>query len=68
MFMDKERIKGTAQKAAGAVKEAAGKVTGNTKLEYEGKADKVEGEVRNVAGKAKDAVRDAVKDAENRKN
>ncbi len=66
--MDKERIKGTGQKIKGNIKEAAGKMTGDKSLEIEGKADKFEGEVRNVVGKAKDAVRDAVKDAEHRKN
>ena len=35
--MDKDRIKGSAQQAKGAVKEVAGKITGDTKLEAEGK-------------------------------
>ncbi len=41
--MDKEHIKGAVDEIKGAVKEAAGKLTGNDKLEAEGKADKVEG-------------------------
>ena len=36
--MDKDRVKGSAQQAKGAVKEAAGKVTGDAKLQAEGKA------------------------------
>ena len=44
----------------GAVKDAAGKVTGDTKLQAEGKADKAAGKVQNAAGGAKDAARDAV--------
>ena len=36
--MDKDRIKGSAQQAKGKVKEVAGKVTGDAKLESEGKA------------------------------
>jgi uncharacterized protein YjbJ (UPF0337 family) len=31
--MDKEHVKGVAEKAKGAVKEAAGKVSGNKKLQ-----------------------------------
>jgi len=38
--MDKERVKRSAQQAKGAVKEAAGKITGDAKLQAEGKADK----------------------------
>ena len=35
--------KGTAEKAKGAIKDAAGKVTGDKKLESEGKLDKAKG-------------------------
>ena len=59
--MDKERIKGAAQKAGGAIKEAAGKATGDAKLQSEGKADKVAGAARNAVGGAKDAVREALR-------
>ena len=38
--MDKDRIQGAAQQAKGSVKEVAGKVTGDAKLESEGKVDK----------------------------
>lgn len=58
--MDKDRIAGAAKQAKGAVKEVAGKVLGDAKLEAEGKGDKVEGKVQNAVGGAKDAVRDAV--------
>ena len=61
--MDKEHIKSAADKAAGTVKEAAGKVTGNQKLEAEGKFDKAKGEVREVVGDAKDAARKAADEA-----
>jgi len=57
--MDTDRIKGAAQQAKGAVKDTAGKMTGDTKLQAEGKADKAAGKVQNTAGGAKDAVRDA---------
>jgi len=55
--MDKDRIKGSAEQAKGAVKETAGKIFGDKKLETEGKADKVTGKVQNAVGRLKDAVR-----------
>ena len=55
--MDKDRIKGAAQQAKGAVKETAGKLTGDAKLESEGKADKVAGKVQNAVGGIKDTLR-----------
>jgi uncharacterized protein YjbJ (UPF0337 family) len=55
--MDKDRIKGSAQQAKGTVKEIAGKVTGDAKLESEGKADKVAGKVQNAIGGLKDTLR-----------
>ena len=57
--MDKERIKGSAQQAEGAVKETAGKIIGDHKLIVEGQMDKAEGKVRNAVGGLKDAIRDA---------
>ena len=59
--MDKDRIEGVLKQGAGAVKEGFGKVTGDTKIEAEGAAEKAEGKVQNSVGGAKDAVRDAVK-------
>jgi uncharacterized protein YjbJ (UPF0337 family) len=58
--MDKDRIAGAVKTAKGSIKEAAGKVIGDGKLEAEGKADKVSGKVQNAVGGAKDAARDAV--------
>ncbi len=57
--MDKEHLKSAADKASGAVKEAAGKVTGDKRLEAEGKVDKVKGDARQFLGDAKDAARKA---------
>ena len=62
--MDKEHVKGAADKVKGAVKDAVGHVTGNDKLQAEGKADKTAGAARESAGDVKDAgskVVDAVK-------
>ncbi|MBL6853582.1 MAG: CsbD family protein [Alphaproteobacteria bacterium] len=60
--MDKDRINGAANQAKGAVKEAAGKITGDTKLQAEGKADKIKGKAQNAIGGVKDAARDALRD------
>jgi uncharacterized protein YjbJ (UPF0337 family) len=46
--MDKDRIEGSAKQTKGAVKEAAGKVVGDKKLETDGKADKAAGKVQNA--------------------
>jgi uncharacterized protein YjbJ (UPF0337 family) len=58
--MDKDRVAGSANQAKGAVKEAVGKMTGDTKLKAEGAADKAKGKIQNAIGGAKDALRDAV--------
>ena len=59
--MDKDRISGAGDKAKGAVKDAVGKMTGDTRLQAEGKADKAKGAVKNAVGGAKDALRDAAR-------
>jgi uncharacterized protein YjbJ (UPF0337 family) len=55
--MDKDRIEGSAEQAKGKVKEVAGKVFGDSKLEAEGKADKTAGKIQNAVGGLKDTVR-----------
>jgi uncharacterized protein YjbJ (UPF0337 family) len=55
--MDRDRIKGSAEQAKGAVKEVAGKTLGDKKLETEGKTDKAVGKLQNAVGGLKDAVR-----------
>jgi len=60
--MDNDRIKGMGDQAKGAVKDAAGKLTGDSKLQAEGKADKLKGKVENAVGGAKDAIREAADD------
>ena len=59
--MDKDRSAGIGHQVKGSVKEAAGKLTGDKKLEAEGKGEKVGGKVQNAVGGAKDSVRDATK-------
>ncbi len=58
-MVDENRVQGAFDKAKGAIKEGAGKLTGDTKLEAEGKADKAGGKVESAVGGAKDTVRDA---------
>ncbi len=58
--MDKDRVQGIGQQIKGAVKDAFGKVTGDSKTQAEGKADKAGGKVQNTVGGVKDSVRDAV--------
>jgi uncharacterized protein YjbJ (UPF0337 family) len=61
MMMDREHVKGAADKVKGAMKDTAGKMMGDKKLESEGKFDKAKGTAHNVAGDMKDAARDASK-------
>jgi uncharacterized protein YjbJ (UPF0337 family) len=59
--MDREHVRGTADKAKGTIKETAGKVSGDKELESEGKVDKAKGDLHNAAGNVKDAARDLSK-------
>ncbi len=61
--MDKEHVKGAADKAKGAVKDAAYDAAfhvggeDDKKLQAEGKMDKAKGSAREALGDAKDAVK-----------
>lgn len=57
-MVDENRVKGAFDQAKGAIKDAAGKVLGDDKLQAEGKADKAAGKAESAVGGAKDAVRD----------
>ncbi len=58
--MDKDRVSGAVDQAKGAIKDTVGKMTGDTKMQAEGKADKAAGKVENTVGGAKDSARDAL--------
>ncbi|RDV05492.1 CsbD family protein [Undibacter mobilis] len=58
--MNKDRIEGSMTQAKGKVKEVAGKVTGDAKLETEGHADQVKGKIQNAVGGAKDKLKEAL--------
>jgi len=57
--MDREHVKGAVDKAKGAIKDAASKVTDDKELQAKGKADKAKGQMHDAAGDVKDAVRKA---------
>ena len=57
MPVDDDRVEGSAKNIKGSIKEAAGKLVGDTKLETEGKMDKAEGKVQNTVGGMKDSLR-----------
>ena len=58
-IVDKEHVKGAADKAKGAVKETVGKMTGDKEMQAEGKFDKAKGAAHKAAGDIKDAARQA---------
>ena len=57
MTVDKDRVEGSWEQTKGKAKEVAGKVTGDTKTEAEGKAQKTAGKVQNTVGGLKDTLR-----------
>ena len=63
--MDKEHVKGAADKASGAINEGIGKATGDSSMQAKGKIDKAKGEARETLGDAKDALK---KDRDERPN
>ncbi len=63
--MNQEHVKGVADRLAGKTKEATGHVTGNKKLETEGKVDQAKGTIHNAAGNAKDAGQEAIDSVRN---
>jgi len=66
--MDREHVKGMADKAKGSVKDVAGKMMDDKKLQAEGKLDKAKGAAHNVAGDVKDAAKDAANKASKSKD
>ncbi len=56
--MNNEHVKGAVEKGEGKIKEAAGYITGDRKLENEGKIDQVKGTVHSAVGDAKDSVKE----------
>jgi len=57
--MDKDRVKGAVNDAAGRAKRQVGEWTGDTKTQAEGAAQQVKGKAQKAWGNVKDAARDA---------
>jgi uncharacterized protein YjbJ (UPF0337 family) len=57
--MDKDRVKGTIDDAAGRAKRQVGEWTGDTGTQVEGAVQQVKGKVEKAWGNLKDAARDA---------
>lgn len=53
----RNKTRNTAQKVKGQVKEATGRVTGDKRLEAEGRGDQVKANLKQAGEKAKDAFR-----------
>lgn len=63
MSINKDQVKGRTEEAKGKIKEIAGDLVGNEKLEAEGKIQKNLGKAQAKFGDVKKNVKDAVKDA-----
>ena len=59
--MSTNRVEGAVDKGVGAVKEAAGKATGDRELEAKGAGERTMGKVQKGVGNLKDAARNALK-------
>jgi uncharacterized protein YjbJ (UPF0337 family) len=59
MSMNKDQVKGRVNEAEGKIKELAGTLVGNEKLEAKGKAQKIVGKARAKFGDVKKVVKDA---------
>ncbi len=58
--MDKDRVIGAVNDAAGRAKRQVGEWTGDTNAQVEGAAQQIKGKAQKVVGNVKDAARDAV--------
>ena len=58
--MNKDQVQGRATEAKGDIKEAAGKLVGNQKLQGEGLVDQAKGKAQAGLGDAKEKVKNAI--------
>jgi uncharacterized protein YjbJ (UPF0337 family) len=59
-MVNKDQVKGAAKQVKGSVKEAAGRATGNRRIEFKGKAEKVAGKVQKGFGDIKEKIKGAL--------
>jgi uncharacterized protein YjbJ (UPF0337 family) len=62
--MDKDKVKGAVNDAAGRVKRQVGEWTGDTNAQVEGSVQQAKGKAQKAWGTVKDAARDAKTDVE----
>ena len=55
--MDRNRVLGAGKQMFGTVKQAAGKLVGDARLQADGNPDQIEGKLQNAAGSAKDRLK-----------
>jgi uncharacterized protein YjbJ (UPF0337 family) len=58
--MNKDQVQGRASEVKGNLKEAAGKLVGNQKLQGEGLVDQAKGKTQAVYGDAKEQVKKGI--------
>ena len=59
--MHKDEATGAAKDVKGSIKDAAGRATGDERLQAEGAGERVEGKVQKGVGNLKEAARDILK-------
>ena len=59
--MNKDEVKGGAEKVGGKIKEQFGKVMGNPATEEKGRDEQAKGQLREDVGKIKDAIKHPTK-------
>ncbi|TIT03468.1 MAG: CsbD family protein [Mesorhizobium sp.] len=59
-MVNKDQVVGLAKQVKGSVKKAAGRATGNRRVQAEGSADKIAGKLQKAYGDVKDRVRKAL--------
>jgi uncharacterized protein YjbJ (UPF0337 family) len=64
--MNKDQVKGGAKDLGGKVQEEAGKLVGSEKTEAKGLKNQAEGKIQKGFGNAKENVKDALDDAEDK--
>ena len=59
-MVNKDQVAGVAKQVKGSVKQAAGKATGNRRVQAEGTFDKIAGKLQKAYGDVTDKVRKAL--------